>query len=169
MEYAMAKEISEVCAGKLREIRRKRGLTLQGFEALSQGSVKAVVLGSYERGTRAVSLERLEHIAGLYEVPIQYFLGISSEGKTESEKGYIFDLRRIAKRSELTPHLQSVKRYLAAVAGQRSDWNGEVLSLRRADSDCLALICEMEIRELTSDFRRNGFLFASEVSGQHSL
>lgn len=168
-EYAMAKEIEEICAGKLREIRRKRGLTLHGFEALSNGSVKAVVLGSYERGTRAVSLERLEHIAGIYEVPIQYFFGVSSEGKPKSEKGFIFDLRRISKRSELTPQLASVKRYIAAIAGRRSDWNGEVISLRRVDSDCLALMCEMAIGELTSELRGNGFLFASEVSGQHSL
>ena len=165
----MAKEIEEICAGKLREISRKRGLTLHGFEALSNGSVKAVVLGSYERGTRAVSLERLEHIAQLYEVPIQYFFGISSEAKPESEKGFIFDIRRISQRSELSPPLASVKRYIAAIAGQRSDWNGEVISLRRADSDCLALMCEMEIRELTTELRGNGFLFASEVSGKRSL
>lgn len=165
----MAKEIEKICAGKLREIRRKRGITLHEFESLSNGSVKAVVLGSYERGTRAVSLERLEHIAGIYEVPIQYFLGISNEGKAESEKGFIFDLRRISKRSELSPQLASVKRYLAHIAGQRSDWNGEVISLRRADSDCLALICEMGARELTTELRGNGFLFASEVNVQHSL
>jgi transcriptional regulator with XRE-family HTH domain len=165
----MAKEIEEICAGKLREIRRKRGLTLHGFESLSNGSVKAVVLGSYERGTRAVSLERLEHIAAIYEVPIQYFFGISNEGKSESDKSFIFDLRRISKRSELSPQLTSVKRYLAQIASQRSDWNGEVISLRRADSDCLALICEMGIGELTTQLRGNGFLFASEVSGQHSL
>ena len=165
----MAKEIEEICAGKLREIRRKRGLTLHGFEALSNGSVKAVVLGSYERGTRAVSLERLEHIAEIYEVPIQYFFGLSSEGKQESDQGFIFDLRRISKRSELSQQLAAVKRYLSAIASQRSDWNGEVISLRRADNDCLALICEMGVRELTAELRGNGFLFASEVSGQHSL
>lgn len=165
----MAREIEEICAGKLREMRRKRGLTLHGFEALSNGTVKAVVLGSYERGTRAVSLERLEHIAGIYEVPIQYFFGLSTELRTEIEKGFIFDLRRISKRSELSPPLASIKRFIAAIADQRSDWNGEVISLRRTDNDCLALVCEMEIRELASTLRGNGFLFASEVSGQHSL
>ena len=165
----MAREIEEICAAKLREIRRKRGLTLHGFEALSNGTVKAVVLGSYERGTRAVSLERLEHIAGIYEVPIQYFFGLNTEPKTEVEKGFIFDLRRISKRSELSPPLASIKRYIAAIADQRSDWNGEVISLRRADNNCLALICELEIREIANELRENGFLFASEVSGPHSL
>jgi len=168
-ECAMAKEIEEICAAKLREIRRKRGLTLHGFEALSNGRVKAVVLGSYERGTRAISLERLELIAGLYEVPIQFFFGLNAEAKRENDKGYIFDLRRISKRGDLTPELAFVKRFISRIASQRSDWNGEVISLRGSDSENLALMCEMEIPELTLQLRANAFLFASEVSGQHSL
>ena len=165
----MAKEIEEICAAKLREIRRKRGLTLHGFEALSNGRVKAVVLGSYERGTRAISLERLELIAALYEVPIQYFFGLNSEATRTNDKGYIFDLRRISKRGDLTPELAFVKRFISRIASQRSDWNGEVISLRESDSENLALMCEMEIPELTLQLRANAFLFASEVSGQHSL
>jgi hypothetical protein len=165
----MVKEIEEICARKLREIRRKRGLTLHAFEALSEGRVKAVVLGSYERGTRAVSLERLELIAALYEVPIQYFFGLNSESKEGGEKGYIFDLRRIAQRTDLSPELALVKRFISRIANQRSDWNGEVLSLRRSDNDSLSLICEMAHFELMAELRGNGFLFASQASGQHSL
>lgn len=165
----MAKEIEDICAAKLREIRRKRGLTLQGFEALSNGAIKAVVLGSYERGTRAISLERLEQLAELYEVPIQYFLGMDSEKKLENEKGFIFDLRRIGKRSDLPPHLESVKRYISWIARKRSDWNGEVISLRRSDSESLAILGNTEITELTNELKLNGFLFTKEVSEQRSL
>jgi transcriptional regulator with XRE-family HTH domain len=165
----MAREIEDICAGKLREIRRKRGLTLHGFEELSNGAVKAVVLGSYERGTRAISLERLEQLAEIYEVPLQYFLGMAIDKKEESQQGFIFDLRRIGKRSNLPPHLELVKRYISAIARKRSDWNGEVISLRRTDSDCLAMLGDKEIVELTSELKLNGFLFAQEVNGQHSL
>jgi len=165
----MAREIEGICAGKLREIRRKRGLTLHGFEALSNGAVKAVVLGSYERGTRAISLERLEQLAEIYEVPIQYFLGMAIDKNEENQRGFIFDLRKISKRSDLPPHLEFVKRYISAIARKRSDWNGEVISLRRTDSDCLAMLGDKEIAELTSELKLNGFLFAAEVSGQHSL
>lgn len=165
----MVKEIEDICAAKLREIRRKRGLTLQGFEALSNGAVKAVVLGSYERGTRAISLERLEQLAELYEVPIQYFLGMDFQKKLENEKGFIFDLRRIGKGSDLPPHLESVKRYISWIACKRSDWNGEVISLRRSDSECLAIFGNTEITELSNELKHNGFLFAHEVSEQRSL
>jgi transcriptional regulator with XRE-family HTH domain len=166
---AMAREIEDICAAKLREIRRSRGLTLQGFEVLSKGAVKAVVLGSYERGTRAISLERLEQLAELYEVPIQYFFGIGSGKKVEYQRGFIFDLRRIRKRSDLPPHLDAVKRYISWVAQMRSDWNGELISLRRSDSDCLTILGSIELSELTSELKLNGFLFAPEVSEQRSL
>ena len=165
----MNTKLEEICAGKLREIRRARGLTLHGFEALSNGSVKAVVLGSYERGTRAISLERVEQIASIYEVPIQYFFGFGSESKSEGEMKLIFDLRRIAKRAELPASLETVKRYLGTIARKRSDWNGEVISLRESDADCLAVMCDLDIDELTRYLRENRFLFAREVSEQHSL
>ena len=165
----MAKEIEEICAAKLREIRRKRGLTLHGFETLSKGAVKAVVLGSYERWTRAISLERLEQLAELYEVPIQYFLGMDLEKKLENEKGFIFDLRKIGKGSNLSPHLESVKRYISWIACKRSDWNGEVISLRRSDSECLAILGDTDLSELTSQLKLNNFLFAQEVNEQRSL
>ena len=161
--------LEEICASKLREIRRARGLTLHGFEALSNGAIKAVVLGSYERGTRAISLERLEQIASIYEVPVQYFFGFGSESKSESQMRLIFDLRRIAKRAELPAVLENVKRYLGSIARKRSDWNGEVISLREGDGDCLAIMCDMNISEFRQFLQENRFLFASEVSGQRSL
>ena len=165
----MVKAIEAVCAAKLREIRRKRGLTLQGFEALSGGRVKAVVLGSYERGTRAVSLERLELLADLYEGPIHFFLGSQAQASSIQRSGFIFDLRRIGQQRELTPQLDFVKRYISLIAQKRSDWNGEVISLREIDSEALALICEKNLEELSSLLKLHGFLFASETSGQRSL
>jgi hypothetical protein len=52
----MSTEIEQRCAHKLRELRRSKGLTLQDCELISNGALKAVVLGSYERGHRAISL-----------------------------------------------------------------------------------------------------------------
>lgn len=165
----MAREIEAICAAKLREIRRKRGLTLHGFEALSGGRVKAVVLGSYERGTRAVSLEKLELLAEIYEVPIQFFFGLAGEIQDVQKPGFIFDLRRIGKQTGLSSHLESVKRYISVIAKKRSDWNGEVISLRQIDGEILAMICDKSVEELTNVMRLSGFLFASATSGQRSL
>lgn len=86
-------EVEERCALLIRELRKKKGLTLKECEELSRGRFKAVVMGSYERGTRAISLERLQEIADFYEVPIQYFFG--SDTSKIIERIFTFDLRRM--------------------------------------------------------------------------
>jgi transcriptional regulator with XRE-family HTH domain len=55
--------------GKLREVRRGAGLSLEGVEVKSGGRWKAVVVGSYERGDRALSVPRLAELADFYQVP----------------------------------------------------------------------------------------------------
>ena len=159
--------IEEICARQLRELRRKKGFTLEEFERLSEGEFKAVVLGSYERGARAISLVRLEKLAKIYEVPLEYFFKIKSTAEL-SENRLIFDLRRIRKLETLEENLEAVKRFLASVIRKRSDWNGEVISLRGGDAQLLALISDSEISELTQKLQLAGFLFASEVSGLRS-
>ena len=62
----------------LRKIRRSKGLTLHQVEVLSNGKYKSVVVGSYERGHRSISVSRLIELAELYEVPITEFFGASS-------------------------------------------------------------------------------------------
>ena len=61
--------IAQVSA-RLRAIRISRSLSLSDVEVLSKGALKAVVLGSYERGARTLSVKRAISIAALYDVPI---------------------------------------------------------------------------------------------------
>ena len=153
------------CATLLRELRRKRGITLNEFEAFSNGSVKAVVLGSYERATRAISLARLEQLANIYEVPLEYFFSASQGSdlnrNQKSQAGYIFDIRRINRMEGLAPELMHIRKYLSAIAHKRRDWNGEVLSIRASDGENLALMGEIGGDELTSLMRLNGFLISN--------
>jgi transcriptional regulator with XRE-family HTH domain len=62
----------------LRKIRKSKGLSLRQVEILSNGKYKPITIGSYERGTRAISVNRLIELAELYEVPITEFFGASS-------------------------------------------------------------------------------------------
>lgn len=169
MEKKMAKEIEEICAAKLREIRRKKGLTLHACEVLSNGSLKAVVLGSYERGTRAISLARLEQLAELYEVPIQYFFGISSEFKSHQDQRFTLDLRRIGKGGEDSPRMNLLRNFIVAISRKRSDWNGEILSLRQTDREILAITSGVDEGTFLDELRLNRYIFADEVSGKRSL
>lgn len=126
-----------------------RGLTLSDFEKLSGGRIKSVVLGSYERGTRAISLARLVEIAAIYQVSVQYFLSGKNLQRDERERElWIFDLRRIAKMGLNDEVTQTIVRYIRSICEQRSDWNGEVLSLRKSDGELLSAIFALSVDEL---------------------
>jgi len=68
MDYAKA--VGE----RLRAIRQQHGLSLKSVEQRSRGRWKAVVVSSYERGDRAVSVQRLYELAEFYAVPITELL-----------------------------------------------------------------------------------------------
>ena len=59
---------------RLRAIRTQQGLSLHGVEEKSDGRWKAVVVGSYERGDRAVTVQRLAELADFYGVPVAELL-----------------------------------------------------------------------------------------------
>ncbi len=155
----MERNIESHCSQVLKDLRRRKGLTLDEFEKFSGGAIKAVVLGSYERGTRAISLARLQQLADLYQVPIEYFFVAKGYGAQESSDSHIFDLRRIAARDELDETLAGVKKFLSTIVRKRHDWNGEVLTIRASDSDFLATLSDLESSSLNKLLSLNGFLF----------
>jgi transcriptional regulator with XRE-family HTH domain len=55
---------------RLRAVRRSHGMRLQDVEERSGGRFKAVVIGSYERGDRAIATHKLAALAAFYGVPI---------------------------------------------------------------------------------------------------
>lgn len=65
----MAKDV----LNNLRRVRKLKGLSLKQVEVLSNGVHKGVVIGSYERGDRSISVDRLISLAELYDVPISSF------------------------------------------------------------------------------------------------
>ncbi len=67
-------EYAKALGAKLRAIRTQQGLSLHGVEDKSQGRWKAVVVGSYERGDRAVTVQRLSELADFYGVPVAELL-----------------------------------------------------------------------------------------------
>jgi transcriptional regulator with XRE-family HTH domain len=64
----MERYASEIGTG-LRDARRRRGLTLRQVAALSEGRFKPTSVAGYERGERAISVERFIELAQLYGVP----------------------------------------------------------------------------------------------------
>src|SRR5438876_4560188 len=69
-ESGDSREYARALGSKLRAIRAQQHLSLHGVERKSGGKWKAVVVGSYERGDRAVSVQRLAELAEFYGVPV---------------------------------------------------------------------------------------------------
>ena len=61
----------------LRKIRLLKGFTLKDVEEKSKGKWKAVVIGSYERGNRALTIKKAIVLADFYQVPLGHLLGIT--------------------------------------------------------------------------------------------
>lgn len=77
----MSTSLTEV-QKNLRIIRKSKGLTLHKVELLSNGMHKAVVVGSYERGSRSISVDRLISLSILYDVPVSDFFGLPTPAST---------------------------------------------------------------------------------------
>ena len=135
----------ETVSTRLRAIRKSRGWTLHDVEKKSDGSIKAVVMGSYERGTRAISLARALELANLFAIPIADLLSDPISDNAQNLGFRRFDQRRIAKllSEKDDERLRKVNKFLVAIAQRRGDWNGEILTLRSTDLDILTLILEM--------------------------
>ncbi len=154
----------ELGAG-LRAIRTQQGLSLHGVEQKSHGRWKAVVVGSYERGDRAVTAQRLLELAAFYRVPVTELLPHAVQqappAPPPAAARVVLDLQRLhaAAPEQRTP----LARYAAAIQRQRGDYNGRVLSLRAKDLRALSLICPISPGEVTEQLLSAGVL---ETGGQ---
>jgi len=128
---------------RMRAARKKRGWTIA--EMATIGKIKAVVIGSYERGSRNMPISRLGEIARILGVDVAYLLG-QPLGRQDSALVLTLDLRAISRPSFTNPdRLALVVSYCAGIVKKRSDWNGEVLSIR--ESDLLNLSFAMGIEQ----------------------
>lgn len=152
-------EIEKHCAATIRELRKKKGLTLKECEELSHGRFKAVVMGSYERGSRAISLERLQEIADFYGVPIYYFF--KGEESVQEDRKFTFDLRKIKNTMYSEESFERVKSLLTHFIHMRSDWNGEVLSIRQSDGELLTAITGD--REIIKKLHFHGYFLNAKI------
>ena len=114
---------------RLRTIRVSKGLTLSQVSAQSKGSISAIALGSYERGDRSLSTQKLFEISQIYGVPVVELL--SSPNKGINSGRVIIDVRKLT--LNLDSSTEAPLKIIQRIAAMRHDWNGEVISLRGTD------------------------------------
>ena len=69
-----SQDYSMALGTRLRAVRRQLGMTLEQVEQRSQGRFKMIVVGSYERADRAITVQRLAELAEVYGVRTEQLL-----------------------------------------------------------------------------------------------
>jgi transcriptional regulator with XRE-family HTH domain len=143
---------AKALGARLRAIRMQQHLSLHGVERKSGGKWKAVVVGSYERGDRAVSVQRLSELADFYGVPVSDLLPpdegpmVGGGGATPLSR-IILNLERVAALSD--PQGEILRRFTASIQRQRGDLGNRTLPVRHEDLRTLALMYDTTIEALT--------------------
>lgn len=121
---------------KLRMIRKSKGWSLQDVERNSNGKWKAVVVGSYERSDRAISLKKAISLMEFYQVPISELF---PQNTPEVRGRHIsLNLARLSEnKGEIAERLMAFTR---SISNRRKDWNGKFLTIRVNDLQFLALV-----------------------------
>ena len=145
---------------KLRQIRKSKGWSLQDVELKSKGKWKAVVVGSYERSDRAISLKKAIDLMDFYQVPITELFAerSSSSGASFVTTSMIIDQRALSNSSDT--RILGAKRMISSLAIRRKDWNGEVLSLRSTDLQFLSILLDLNDDETMKYLKEGGYLIS---------
>ena len=153
----MSTEYTKALGARLRSIRTQQGLSLHGVEEKSDGRWKAVVVGSYERGDRAVTVHKLAQLADFYGVPVAELLPEGSpNAAAEPPPRLVLDLEAL--QSIPSEKAGPLARYASTIQSQRGDYNGRVLSIRQEDLRTLAVIYDETPSALTEQLITWGVL-----------
>jgi transcriptional regulator with XRE-family HTH domain len=145
---------------RLREVRKQRNFSLHAVEARSDGEFRASVLGAYERGERAISVARLQRLAALYEVSVDFLLpghqdaitldlregavaGAPPSWPVAADDGappVVIDLDGLERLP--ADERELIGRYVGMIQVKRQDFTSRRIAIRRDDLRALAFLFE---------------------------
>ena len=114
-------------------------------------TVRVLVVGSYERADRAVTVTKLVELADFYGIPVSDLLPDAwIYAPPPAATAIVLDLQRL--RELPTEHGALLARYVSAIEHLRGDYNGQVLSIRGEDLRSLAILYDRSPHELLDQF-----------------
>jgi transcriptional regulator with XRE-family HTH domain len=139
MSTQSSSNASALVSARIRALRREKGWSLKEFERRSGGKIRAITLGSYERGDRSLSVETISLIAETLSVHPSELFASACRPITSDTPRHIYDLLKIHSLT-LTPERELLLGFLKEVATNRGDWRGAVISIRDSDVATLSLL-----------------------------
>ena len=135
-------EYARALGARLRAIREQRRWSLRDVHEASHGRFTGSAVGTYERGERGISVQRLSELARLYGVPVERVLpespmrsGEQGPARTAASEPaadkVVIDLAALERQTD--PAFGPVRRYIDTIKLRRGDFNGRVLSVRTSD------------------------------------
>lgn len=151
------REYAKALGARLRAIRGQQHLSLHAVERKSEGKWKAVVVGSYERGDRAISVQRLAELADFYRVPVSVLLPNEDHAGAAVAAGaglsrIVLNLERL--HNAPTEDVALLTRFVGAIQRERGDYGNRVLSIRQDDLRTLAILYDTTVETLTEKLVR---------------
>jgi transcriptional regulator with XRE-family HTH domain len=138
----MSDRFSVSLGQRLRAARRQRGWSLGEVENQTEGEFKASVVGAYERGERAISVQRFARLADVYGIPPAELL------PTEVSEGVVIDLDAL----ESAAKGNLVERYLAAIQLLRKEPGSR--EVRQSDRAIIGSL--LQVSDLASESQSTG-------------
>lgn len=139
LHLMLTHEIREIQM-RIRAARLALGWSLADFELHSAGAITAVAMGSYERGTRTLSITKLLKICDIFQISLIHILAPTQELTVADSLGrHIYDLRAL-QGLPLSAEKTHLLAYIHQIIRERGDWKGAVVSLRATDIQNLGLI-----------------------------
>lgn len=126
----------EDLGARLRVLRRTRRLSLREIEVSTRGEFKASALGAYERGQRAITIQRLSRLLAVYGVEP---LDVLSEDSTID----LVALERDEAVIDPSPDealLVNLNSFISWVRSERRDPATGPLRFRRADANLIGAL-----------------------------
>jgi transcriptional regulator with XRE-family HTH domain len=155
-EAVIDPEYARELGTRLRATREQRGWSLRDVQQASQGRFRASAVGTYERGERGISVQRLSDLAKLYGVAVESVLPGSAHPEERRERGapparqqrseardkVVIDL--VALEQQRDPSFVSIRGYIDTIKTKRGDHNGLVLSVRASDVWAMAAMATVD-------------------------
>ena len=133
-----------VAGEALRAARRRKGLTLRAVWRRSGGAFKPSAVGGYERGERAISLDRFCSLSEIYGVPADRLLGeVLDRLEPDGRRRVVVDLNALAELGDSEDRqwegARSLGGFVHTIRSRRGDFLTNVVSLRAGDLESFSM------------------------------